>query len=238
LLPELKTLTELQEIDLEIKSINEKQEEAPKRLNALKEKAAEKKEAYKELNELFKDIHRKKTELEDELEMEKIRLAKCQARLTQLKTNREYQALMKEIEEIKRSGKEREDEVLSLMEESEKNSNEMNAIKDEIELLKKEIVVEEKNLQKVEAKLNKSLNQIQKKRNTITKDVKKELLSRYDFLKEKRAGLAVALVKNQACDGCHMNIPHQLYNELLRNEKIHFCPVCQRIIYVDQESSE
>jgi predicted nucleic acid-binding Zn-ribbon protein len=50
-------------------------------------------------------------------------------------------------------------------------------------------------------------------------------------LKEKRNGIAIVLVKNEGCQGCYVNIPPQMYNEVQKNNEIILCPNCHRILY-------
>ncbi|CAD7771580.1 C4-type zinc ribbon domain protein [Candidatus Methanoperedenaceae archaeon GB37] len=51
------------------------------------------------------------------------------------------------------------------------------------------------------------------------------------FIRKRRNGRAVVSVNDAVCEGCHMHIPPQNYNELLKCDKLMTCPSCQRIIY-------
>ena len=70
-----------------------------------------------------------------------------------------------------------------------------------------------------------------KTRNTRVKKVKAALLRKYEQIREKRDGVAMVGVTNGVCLGCYMNVPPQLYNELLREDKLHACPTCNRLLY-------
>ncbi len=65
----------------------------------------------------------------------------------------------------------------------------------------------------------------------LRRQIRKELLKKYETIKGKRNGLAVVLVWKEVCGGCHMNIPPQLYIELQRSTDLLSCPNCNRIIY-------
>ena len=70
------------------------------------------------------------------------------------------------------------------------------------------------------------------RRQTIASQVTGDLISRYELIFSRRGGTAVVEVAGGICQGCYMNVPPQLWNEIIRNEKVHLCPSCQRILFV------
>ncbi|MGQ9500303.1 MAG: zinc ribbon domain-containing protein, partial [Dissulfurimicrobium sp.] len=217
--------------DLKIKELETKKAAAPRRLEALKNNLAIKEVELKQLNEQLAAVKKRKFDIEDELKMEMIRLNKSQQKLNSIKTNREYQALLKEIDEIKKANKSREDEMIAAMEELESIEVSIKTKKSETDDIQKEIDAENAHLIQIENELNRQLDVIMKQRDIIVKDIRQDLLSRYHFLRDKRGGIVIVSVTEGVCNGCHMNLPPQLFNELLRDEKIHYCPTCQRLIY-------
>ncbi len=229
--PELSVLIRLQGIDLEIRKLKAEREKLPERFDALNETIQQKNKEIEELKDKLADLRTRKTEVEDELELELERLKKSQQKLTAVKTNREFQALSKEIEEIKRANKAREDEILQLEEQIEELKQEVSKRKEEIDGLEKEAAAEKKHIEAGEKEYNAKIQTLTKERNKVEKEVKPDLLARYRFLADKRAGIVVAAVDQGVCSACNMNIPPQMFNELLREERILYCPSCQRIIY-------
>jgi predicted nucleic acid-binding Zn-ribbon protein len=69
------------------------------------------------------------------------------------------------------------------------------------------------------------------RRQSIASNIAKDLISRYEMIFSRRGGNAVVEVTGGICQGCYMNIPPQLWNEIIRNDKVHFCSSCQRILY-------
>ncbi len=229
--PELSVLIRLQGIDLEIRKLQAEKEKLPERFDALNETIQEKGREIEELKDRLADLRTRKTEVEDELELELERLKKSQQKLTAVKTNREFQALSKEIEEIKRANKAREDEILQLEEQIDELKKEAKKLKNEIDGFEKEAAAEKKHIDTGEKDYDTKIEALTKERNEVEKDVKPDLLDRYRFLADKRAGIVVAAVDQGVCSACNMNIPPQMFNELLREERILYCPSCQRIIY-------
>ena len=75
------------------------------------------------------------------------------------------------------------------------------------------------------------LHELQAQRQEIQKSIPKQLLKRYDFIREKRQGIAITEVRHGVCQACHMNLPPQKFIELQMDKELMTCPHCQRIIY-------
>ena len=65
----------------------------------------------------------------------------------------------------------------------------------------------------------------------IAEEIDASLMSRYELIFSRRGGNAVVQVTGGICQGCYMNIPPQLWNEIIRSDKVNLCPSCQRILY-------
>jgi len=77
----------------------------------------------------------------------------------------------------------------------------------------------------------KDLHALQVNWETLSETVEPELMKHYMELKQQIKGGVMASVQNAVCNGCHMNIPPQMYNELQRFDSLKYCPFCRRIIY-------
>jgi predicted nucleic acid-binding Zn-ribbon protein len=231
LISELTPLIRLQGIDLEIRKIRQKKEKLPERLDALQERVSGKEAGIEEMREKIKDIRKRKIEIEDELELETERMKKSQQKMSAVQNNREYQALNKEIEEIKKANKTREDELLDLLEEIKKLEDAVAEGEKELKADKKEAAAEEKHIKAIGKDLDKKIDVLSREGEAVAAEVKPDLLAKYRFLAERRQGLVVAAVTDSVCSACNMNIPPQMFNELLREERMMTCPSCQRLIY-------
>jgi len=76
------------------------------------------------------------------------------------------------------------------------------------------------------------MSEASSRRQSIAANLARDLVSRYELIFSRRGGTAVVEVAGGICQGCFMNIPPQLGNEIIRSDKIHLCPSCQRIVYV------
>ena len=224
-------LVELQEIEIktgEIKSqISKVSGKLDKLDNELKAFESEIDEEEKEIND-FKQKYRL---CETDLQVNNTKAEKSQEKLKLVKTNKEYQSSLKEIDEIKAINSKIEDEMLQYLEKietSEKNilkKKESNSILAEKLKKEKDIIIQESEQGR------KEVAQLEEEWINISKKVDQKLLEKLSVVKEMVSGRAIAAVKDAVCLGCNMQIPPQTYNELQRNERLEFCPYCQRIIY-------
>jgi predicted nucleic acid-binding Zn-ribbon protein len=76
------------------------------------------------------------------------------------------------------------------------------------------------------------------RRQSIASQLANDLISRYELIFARRGGTAVVEVSGGICQGCYMNIPPQLGNEIIKSEKLHLCPSCNRILYVKPSAGQ
>jgi len=173
----------------------------------------------------------RRRELEAETEDQTARLKERQVKLMNVQTNREYQSLLREIEEAKKANNSREEEIVRLMEQSEADQqtivNDLALCEEEegqLGTISGQIAAKAKELASQKKK-------IEKDRDDKAKKITATHLKKYELLRAKRNGVAVVGVTNGVCQGCHMNIPPQLYNDLLRDQDLLSCPTCNRMLY-------
>jgi predicted nucleic acid-binding Zn-ribbon protein len=235
---EIKQLTELQVIDLEIAKldaeISTEQAELAKKDESFNERQA----SIEELKEQIDAAEAQRKELESELADALSRIKERQSKMMQVQTNREYQSLLKEIEDGKKSIKDKEEEIVRIMEASEANAKIMaeqeNLIKDEQKELAEKKAKVQKHAEQIEGKKSK----IVVKRDAKAKNIKTSALRKYDMLRTRRNGKAVVGVVNGVCQGCFMSIPPQHFNDILKGDRLLNCPTCQRILFHKPESDQ
>jgi Zn-ribbon protein, possibly nucleic acid-binding len=150
--------------------------------------------------------------------------------------------LLAEIEEIKRTNKQKEEEILKLMEEIEKLTEEKNKIEEELNKITQIFDEENKKFEELCQRLKEEIAKLAEKRAQMAKKVSSGILRKYEMIRQKKGGIGIAPVDNGVCEGCHMAIPPQLYIEIQKDNRFHECPHCKRIIYFKryyhQEASE
>jgi predicted nucleic acid-binding Zn-ribbon protein len=228
---QLTYLIELQNLDLIIGRINNKKMELPQKIAQMDEEfracSASLEESRKKFEELNKNHREKEEKHKRGIEARK----KAVNRQSEVKTNKEYQAILKEIEMIEQRNSEIEDEIISSLEDIDSARIVLKEKEKDFEAYRLQYEKEKKKIEEESCQIDSALSKSQQKSNDLRKQVRSELQKKYETIKGARNGLAVVSVWKEVCGGCHMNIPPQLYIELQRSTELLSCPNCNRIIY-------
>lgn len=224
-------LVELQNIDLEIERFMLKKVDLPKEIARLDEEleAAEGdlEEIGQRLDKLKADHKAKETALKNGVENSK----KAKNRLLEVKTNKEYEATLKEIDTINEKSSGIEDEIIHILEELDEVNEDLKVKESETASHRSGCENGKRRLGKELDSIGFALDDVLKRRDKIRSGIKAKFLKRFDIIKDRKNGRAVVPVRGEVCYGCHMNIPPQMYNELQKGENLMLCPHCERIIY-------
>lgn len=231
---QLVLLRELQEIDIHLRQIEEELELIPQQIEEAK---SEWLQASSDLTQKAEDragAEKEKHGLERELDYCVEHLKERENKLYAIKTNKEYQAALKEIADGKRANREREDAILKLMEKNEQLSAEITQLSGRAADKEAEFKKEEAELERKRKELDTEKGAREAELMKLKGKVDKALLEKYDFIHARYPDPLAPVVKG-ICKGCNMNIPPQVYIELLKGLKAHFCPHCHRFIYAGEE---
>ena len=224
-------LAVLQILDSKIQGMQREKGEIPLRLSTLEgefKKEEEKVHGQKaELDRLQKERRQKEKELEEEVD----RVKKTEARVFEIKTNKEYQAVLKELENVKKFNRQREEEILGILERFEEMQKTVKQNEKELEAKRKDYLQQTSELQQRAAQFDQKMAAEVREREKRQKEIPAEILNKYQMLLEKRQGVAVARVSNGVCKACNMNLRPQLYIELQKQDTLIICPNCSRILY-------
>ncbi|MDY6973978.1 MAG: C4-type zinc ribbon domain-containing protein [Thermodesulfobacteriota bacterium] len=227
----MKALIHLQDCDTRIKSIQIKKEEDPIRIQRLEEDLDHLgKQLEEELNQL--DAYKREgRQAEKDIEGIDDQTEKANTKLSSIRSNREYRAALKEIDDLHTEKSVLEDKILEIMEKIEMLESRCVAGKAQRRHLRDGFEKERDAVLKELEALDHDLEVLGKERARYCLAIDEGLLKRYDFLKKHKDGLAVSPVIKGVCQTCNMGIPPQKFNELIRGEELMNCPNCTRIIY-------
>lgn len=230
-------LVELQKIDQEIKSLNTKKETLPEKARELEAAFQSRKEQVDEERTGLESLNKLHKEKESELKQGQEKLRKSRERLLEVKTNKEYQAMLTEIEAVEQGNGRIEEDILVLYDRIDEKKNLLKGHEKEFAQHKAAFDVEKKRLDEEIASIDGALEEQKKKFDSVVPGLKPDLRRRYEMIKGRRNGIAVVAARNAVCTGCNLNLPPQLYNELQRSEELICCPNCNRIIYRDENGN-
>ena len=227
---QLETLAKLQSIEGETQSINarlnivpEKIESFDHEINTIDQRLSDESTRLEELKKAYRV-----NELDVDVNLSKMK--KSEDKLRAVKTNKEYQSTLKEIEDIKAINSEIEDKMIDCLDQIDEVEKYLSTKKDEFQVLKDQIESEKDAIHQESEAGKARLTELQTEWDAVSKQVDPKLMKTYMRVQDQR-GVAIVAVNNAVCKGCNLNIPPQMYNELQRGDSLRFCPHCQRIIY-------
>jgi len=232
---DLKVLVRLQQADSAMDVVSRTLSEYPAQIETLTDELKKAEEVLRLEKEQKAELEKEQRRYERELQAVNDELDKYNKRLFEVKTNREYQALLQEIGVQKSRIEEFEGKILERM----------TALDDLAAVLKKyEVVYTEKKsetsrriqvLETERATLEKDLRLMQEERKMIMVDVDSRMLRTYERVRGKNRGLAVVAVQKEACGGCFERLPPHCIQKIRRDEEIIFCENCGSILAWDEE---
>jgi predicted nucleic acid-binding Zn-ribbon protein len=230
---QLELLWEIQNIDLELKSIREERDRYPQEIKKLDEKQKIEKEKIQKEKEKIESLEKTRRQKEGHLNLEQEKIKRTEGRMFEVKTNKEYKALLSEIDAIKEANNRMEEEVLQVLEEIDELKKDLSKREKEAGVTVEKIETERKKLQEKMVHDDQAWNEQMERREVLIQQIDPKLFKLYNTLREKRQEMGVVSVKNETCQGCFVNVPPQMFIEVQKNNTLIRCPNCNRILYWD-----
>ena len=230
----MQLLKDLQELDQELNRVRQHRRRLESEDEVLR---GDRERVQSMVDSLTADIDRlqsERRELTQALAMEQENVTKAEGRLPSIKTQKEYLAVLKEIDIAKKTNKEihdkikvKDEEIAALSRDREEKEGELTAVSEKTGARQSEIA----------AALGENDQVIAEKteqRDGLLVKLPVPLRKRYQLLMDRRGGTAVVEARNGACLGCNMHLPPQLYNNLFRTSEVESCPHCNRLLFVEK----
>jgi predicted nucleic acid-binding Zn-ribbon protein len=176
-------------------------------------------------------LEAKRAEMDAKLEIDGSRLRDNRMRLNRIRNDRELIALQREIDLGRESAQQLEEELIAVMESLEQINSQLGVEQEALTALEDRVAAEIDERRAEALKLSEGLDEEKAERNALAGGIDESLRSKYDQIFVRRGGTAVVEVKAGICQGCHMNLPPQMFNELQRYREVRQCPSCHRILY-------
>ena len=234
---QLEHLIQLQQIDSKIRAIQRTIEDVPGKITEVESPLQDSQNVLNRIKQQYEAFEKKKREKERALEDINDKINKLKMRTGEIKTNKEYQALLKEIKAVEDARSSIEDDILSAMEDADTLGKQIKTEEQNYRANKEKVEALKKDIENKKSETEKELLKVQGIREKVIEAVDSEVYDLYFMLLEICGGLAVIEVKDEICQGCNMNIPPQLFVELKKNEEIYNCPHCRRILFYKNSTS-
>jgi len=227
-------LQELQKILSEKYSIERELDEIPKALETNQEILNRLKKSYVAKNEEFESIKTEIKHLKFEKDSAERLREESEKRMDVINTQREYEALDKEI----RDASEKEQRFRREIQKKERDLEEMSqALEREEQMIKmqeEELQAEREKIKAETGEKQKQLDELKGQEKKLTPGMDEDILFKFQRIIKNKSGLGIVPVIGNVCSGCHMVLPAQFVNDVRGGKEIQFCPYCSRILYWEE----
>jgi uncharacterized protein len=228
---QIEILASLQTVDREIKQQRGLKQGLLGEVQAREKEIESKKRAIELLTATCLEKDKLRQEKDRVLQDEGKKTMDKRMRMNRIKNTKELQALQREIDQIKQNNGALEEELIQIMEEIDAIKADVRSKEEEVAKLEQQWRETQQEMEKQISGIDRAVSEASNRRQTIASQVTGDLISRYELIFARRGGMAVVEVAGGICQGCYMNIPPQLWNEIIKSEKVNLCPNCQRILY-------
>jgi uncharacterized protein len=231
MLPDLKCVIRLQEVDSRLLELQREIATLPKHIAAIEKKliAHQRKLEADQAALVANQKDRKKCESEIQIQEQKI--SKLKDQMLQAKTNEQYRAFQHEIEFCEKEIRRLEDHILELMGESEPLEKNVKAAEAALKVEKQQVESEKTDARQRTAADQKAVAELQTERKEIVGTISAPVYRQYDRLRKLRNNIAIAEAQDGRCLACHMTLRPQFFLDLKKGDQVLACENCNRILY-------
>ena len=230
---QLELLRQLQSLDLDLIVKRKEKKKLEVEQSTITADLDKVQEMVDSLNAEIQVLEGQRKDLAQDLLVEEGNIARAEERLPTIKTQKEYVALLKEVDAAKKMNKDIQDKVSRIDEQTAALTGDREEKENELSELNSSVEGRQAEINKAIAECDKVLGEGDDKRDSFLEQLPTPLRKRYEMLLDRRAGVAIVEARQGTCLGCHMNLPPQLFNTLYTAEEVLSCPHCNRMLYLD-----
>jgi len=231
----LSPLVELQKLDLRIMEIKDIRRKIPERLHIAETPLRDATQVLDDTKAAADAATKERRAHEKDLEAHEAHTEKMKSHAAGLKTNKEYQAHLFEIELANKKRGEFEEKILLAMDKIDQLQKTAKELQEKRKALEEVFVREKQILDAQEKELVTELARVEARQQAASARIDKNLLDRYTQIKATRKDQPLAAVRDGMCAGCRLQIPPQLIAQVKRSDDLIVCPYCRRMLYWEGE---
>ena len=229
----LRLLYGLQRVDSNLDELHELKGDLPHLVEVLEKKLQEKDTQRISLEATVKHSHVRRDEIDVEIVSTKEKIGKYKEQQFQIKTNKQYDALTREIDLSQERVKALEKEMESIEGKAATAKTDLEALAPELEELKKELNDRQTELDQVNKEHEDEELKLKHQREKLIVRIDKNDIKAYERIRKALGGKAVVGVRRNACGGCFKRVPPQVSVELRKNSRLMTCEHCGRLLVSD-----
>lgn len=224
-------LVELQKVDDQIHEVSQSLENAPRDLEELRRRFESMDGARSVALDKLAHLQEQQRRISLEIDDDAARIKKSKNKMMQVGNAREYNAMVREMDNMERTNRNREEERAVLLEALERHNENVEELESAHSTLKAELEAKSDSLAATLREAEEKLATLANKRKNFSKGIPAPIFQRYEFIRRRLEHPVIVPADNGICSGCHIAIPPQTFIELQTGQQILNCPNCQRLIF-------
>ena len=233
----MQELVELQNIDSKLKDLNDLLGDLPSKIDELNIEEDELQRSLIIKKERQKEIEVENQKNEVQVSSIDVKINNLKDQLFLVSNNKQYDALMNEIDYLKKEKSSLETDILNILEEKDSLIESINSLESNLESLTKDLLNRRGKLENAISISADEKSTLENKRLKQINSLEPNIVSLYEKVMEARDGLAVVNLVNTSCGGCGATIPMQKVTEIRAKIHSHRCDVCARFLYSEKISN-
>ncbi len=230
--PDLDRLITLQQLDSTIEDARRRIAAHPQRLAEADARLADATQRLDAARQRLKGNQEARRGLEKDAAVFQGRVGKFKDQLSEVKTNREYQAIQHEIETAQRDLGAVEEKVLERMLEADDIAADITQVDAALATQRKDVDTEKTTLSRELVSVEAALTEAAQARTSLLADMEPRLIALFEQVARARKGVALcSATRDGLCSVCHVRLRPQVFQLVRQNDSIIQCDTCQRILY-------
>jgi len=230
--PDLRHLITLQDLELKITGLQKQAADIPALIQAFNRELERVRQEYEARVAHAKELANHRRTLEGQVDMSRSKLSRLKDQLMAVKTNKEYTAMLHEIQLAEEQIRSEEDKILEIMEEMENKDKDLQSSEKAMLAKSSELQEDIRKTNESAPLLEEELEKLRQEKARTEALIDADLLSRYRRIADARKGVALAEARDELCSACHVRIRPQIYAELAGTDNIYACDSCSRILFL------
>lgn len=233
----IRTLEEIQKIDLEVLAIEAEERGLKEEIDRVSAEAAAHEEGARKLGAEIEELDVFLKNVDERIRQNLEQISKDEKRVASIKNTKELNAVTKEINAANKSKRQNEQEKANYAAKLEEKRSALGALEDALKARRARLEELAAELESRRPVWKQAADEKTRLRDGIKAGLRPDVFRKYENIRAKKGGIGLALIKDETCQGCHINIPPQVYIELRKgSEEIYTCPHCHRILYVENQN--
>ena len=230
----LEYLYTLQLVDTELDTLQEQKGDLPFEVQALEAELAAMRGRHDTVEKAMRQAFSMRDNAASEIFTLREKLEKFKGQQFAVRSNREYDALTREMDSATEAVARLEKEMTQLETQATTSRTELEELKGKVEVIEKQLAEKQAALAEVSKLTEEEELQHQHEREKALARISKQDLAAYERIRKAKKGMAVVPILKGACGGCYNRLPPQKLLELRTNDRMYACERCGRIIVSDE----